>query len=216
MKKTMGKGCYRCGSETHLAPECKFDGKCGNCGKEGHKATVCKKKESISKSVRSAKATETAVRVSKTKKKLRWGDSDSEQDAPGDWPDEWEEDPTIVRMTRIQEEIKPLSFWDAQDQQLAGDGSTTETEDLCGNGDTTEEEPGLTDKRQEYAYEYERDDYESLTEDDQGEPHIRVRMLYDKNLHRFLLKKRRERMTRRARVYFYSGSRSWKPGAVGG
>jgi hypothetical protein len=38
--------CYRCGSSSHKAPECKFDGSCDYCKKSGHKQQVCKKKVS--------------------------------------------------------------------------------------------------------------------------------------------------------------------------
>lgn len=45
-KKKGPKSCYRCGSEAHLAPECKFEGKCDYCKKDGHKQSVCRKKTS--------------------------------------------------------------------------------------------------------------------------------------------------------------------------
>ena len=36
--------CFKCGNPSHLAPECKFEGKCDYCKKDGHKQSVCKKK----------------------------------------------------------------------------------------------------------------------------------------------------------------------------
>lgn len=42
------KSCFKCGSTSHMAPECKFEGKCDYCKKDGHKQTVCRKKASDS------------------------------------------------------------------------------------------------------------------------------------------------------------------------
>ena len=78
--------------------------------------------------------------------------------------------------TTIQEDVQPSSFWEAHERLLAEDDSITEGEDLE-SGETTEEDYGITQRREAYAYEYENQDYESLTEDDQEERHIRVRML---------------------------------------
>ena len=44
-KKAEPVVCLRCG-DAHLAPDCKFDGKCSWCKKNGHKESVCKTKKS--------------------------------------------------------------------------------------------------------------------------------------------------------------------------
>ena len=85
-KKKGPKPCYRCGSEAHLAPECKFEGKCDYCKKDGHKQSVCRKKLSDSSPIHAAKAEEVSIRLTCVQEEER---------PPGIWDDLPESQPVL-------------------------------------------------------------------------------------------------------------------------